>query len=261
MRILGGAVGQNEFLFCSFWLVPKGNLKLTQMLKSPQEIGYIKHKEEKQHKPVLTRNEWIILLLRQCELQVNQEPCSLSLCLCARVRVCEWVCMQVHMPRIFFLGCCPPCVSHWSGNHLGEPASPRDLSSPQYWDHFPAAPTVFMWMLELGSVCLHRKQLGLSYFPRACFLFACFMTYDYYYLFLILWLCAHMEAFERAIRGRRGQIDTETMRKLLGAAQPPGFHFYCFKSFETGSKTVAQVGLELTAILLLSLLSSRISNV
>lgn len=57
MRILGGAVGQNEFLFCSFWLVPKGNLKLTQMLKSPQEIGYIKHKEEKQHKPVLTRNE------------------------------------------------------------------------------------------------------------------------------------------------------------------------------------------------------------
>lgn len=70
-----------------------------------------------------------------------------------------------------------------------------------------------------------------------------------------------MEAFARAIRGRRGQIDTETMRKLLGAAQPPGFHFYCFKSFETGSKTVAQVGLELTAILLLSLLSSGISNV
>lgn len=57
MRILGGAVGQNEFLFCSFWLVPKGTLKLTQMLKNPQEIGAIKHKEEKQHKPVLTRNE------------------------------------------------------------------------------------------------------------------------------------------------------------------------------------------------------------
>lgn len=98
MRIPGGSVGQNEFHFFPFWLVPKGTLKLTQMLKSPQDIGYIKHKEEKQHKPVLTRNEWIILLFRQCGLQVNQEPCSLSLCRCARVRVCEWVCMQVHMP-------------------------------------------------------------------------------------------------------------------------------------------------------------------
>lgn len=87
------------------------------------------------------------------------------------------------------------------------------------------------------------------------------MIYDYYYLFLILWLCAHMEAFACAVRGQRSQIATETMRKLLGAAQPPGFHFYFFKPFETGYKTVAQVGLELIAILLLSLLSSGISNV
>lgn len=45
----------------------------------------------------------------------------------------------------------------------------------------------------------------------------------------------------------RARGDTETMHRLLGVAQPPGFQFYFFfKPFETRSKTVAQVGLELT---------------
>lgn len=44
----------------------------------------------------------------------------------------------------------------------------------------------------------------------------------------------------------RARGDTETMHRLLGVAQPPGFQFYFFKPFETRSKTVAQVGLEWT---------------